>query len=633
MAGDSGDTEPAPATVSGALAAKPQWKVTSQAATVSLRQLLARLPRLLRQILALAWEASPTATAAVFGLRIIAGCAATFGLLATRNVLVQLLVAGPAPDRVRAMLPALAVVAVAYALQGALDAGVAQAEAVLVPGVKRLVEERLYRSTLEVELAAFDDAAWHDVLGQAKERGITSAPVAVEELAELVSSVGRLLGAGVVLVVLHPLLLPLLILSMAPQGWATLWSARLGYAGNLAIWAARRRLRMFADLLAERDHAPEIRACGAREALLGEYRRLAAVGEREEIGVDRAQARVTAVGRALGGVGTVVSYLALGGLLAAGVMPLAAAGAAVLAIKAGQSALNQTMAGLTRVFLRGLHVDEYTDFVRQSAARSYLRGGLPGPDGFREIQVSDLTFSYPGQDCTPAVRGVSLTIRHGEVVALVGENGSGKSTLAKLLAGQYQPQQGTICWDGVNIADLDRRALHERISVVMQAPVRWPMSALDNITIGRRERIGSHRDLAVRAARDADAHTMIESFRHGYNTLLSKKFVEGCDPSGGQWQRIALARGYFRDAPLLLFDEPTSALDARAEARVFANIRRIATGRTVVLITHRLASVRRCDRVFVLRKGHLIEEGTHEELIDLGQEYAAMFELQRQAYA
>ena len=607
-------------------------KFDDEAVSASVGAILRRLPAQLRQIVALAWEASRRGSIAVLALQVASGAAAAFALLAARHVLAEILAAAPTADRTGAILPQMAVMAAAFVLRGALDSGAAHVMSVLIPRVRRITQERMCRATAETELATFDDPAWQEVVWRARERGLSCAPMAVDQLAELAGALVRLGAATAVLVVLHPVLLPLLICAVAPKGWATLRSARMRHASELAGTTLNRRLRIFSDLLTGPDTAAEVRACTAREALLAEYRRLASTAETEETGLRRDQARVATTGRALGGLGTAATYLALWLLVFTGAMPLAAAGIAVIAIRTGQTALDRTIMATNKVFVYGLYVEEYVAFIRESTERSYLRPGPPAPGGFEEIRVRNVTFSYPAKE-QPVLREISLTIRRGQVVALVGENGSGKSTLAKLLAGLYQPQHGTICWDGVDIAGMDQHSLHERIAVVMQQPARWPMSARANITIGRSDRVDPDQVATVQAAREADVHGLIEALPYGYDTILSNRFEGGTDLSGGQWQRIAVARGHFRDAPLLLFDEPTAALDARAEARVFRSIQQLADKRTVVLITHRLASVRHCDRIFVLRGGRLVEEGTHDELVAANREYADMYAMQKQAFA
>jgi ATP-binding cassette subfamily B protein len=211
---------------------------------------------------------------------------------------------------------------------------------------------------------------------------------------------------------------------------------------------------------------------------------------------------------------------------------------------------------------------------------------------------------------------VTLRLRRGEVIALVGENGSGKTTLAKLIAGLYRPTGGTIRWDGVDTRDMDPTSLGEKVAVISQDWWRFPFTAGQNITIGRHDRGEAPGPSMVDAARAATAHDMITGLPYGYDTLLDRGFKEGHDLSGGQWQRLVAARGLYRHAQLLICDEPSAALDARA----------------VVLITHRLANVRHADRIYVMRNGVLVEEGTHEQLVAADGLYRELFDLQASGY-
>jgi ATP-binding cassette subfamily B protein len=340
--------------------------------------------------------------------------------------------------------------------------------------------------------------------------------------------------------------------------------------------------------------------------------------------------RTNLVGTALSAAATGVTYAVLLWMLWTGRMELAAGGAAAYAINVGIGKLREIAFTVNRVFEQGLYFADFQGFCDLSQRRAEPAPGGVAPPAFREIRLERVTFSYPDAD-RPAVRDVSLTLRRGEVVALVGENGSGKSTLAALLAGLYRPQHGTVTWDGHDATGLDPDTLRERVAVVMQEPTRWPLSARLNITIGRYERLAQTRDVHA-AARAGDAHEFVMELARQYETLLSRHFTDGADLSGGQWQRLAVSRAFYRDAPLLICDEPTANLDARAEHSVYQRLRELAAGRTVVLITHRMASVREADRIYVLDHGAIVEQGDHQELMAADGIYRQLFTLQASAY-
>jgi len=407
-------------------------------------------------------------------------------------------------------------------------------------------------------------------------------------------------------------------------------SARLGYRRVLRLIAVWRRQRMLAELLAAREPAPELRAFTLRSFLLDEVRRLLAVSTSEEIRVSGRQVRTTLIGTVLSSAATGLTYAVLLWLLWTGRMELAAGGAAAYAINIGIGKLSELAFTANRVFEHGLYFADFQGFCELSQTRAEPEPGRAAPAAFTEIRLDRVTFSYPDAP-HPAVRDVSLTLRRGEVIALVGENGSGKSTLAALLAGLYRPQQGTVRWDGVDAVELDPDSVRERVAVVMQEPTRWPFSARVNITIGRHDRAAETPQVHT-AARAGDAHGFVMELARQYETLLSRHFTDGADLSGGQWQRLAVSRAFYRDAPLLICDEPTANLDARAEHGVYQRLRELAEGRTVVLITHRMASVREADRIYVMDHGAIVEEGDHASLMATAGIYAQLFTLQASAY-
>ncbi|GAA3197443.1 ABC transporter ATP-binding protein [Dactylosporangium siamense] len=611
--------------------AVPYWlTATAEAASASFGRMVRRLPGLLLQAWRLAWRTDRRSTLAVAGFNLAAGVASGVGLVNVVGVLDGLLRAGPTPERIRAAVPSLLIMIAAGAARTLLSSAATAAQGRLSPQVSQAAELRLLALTTRVDLATFDDADWRDRMQRARDRGIDAAQRVVDHAIELGTNVVSLAAAAGVLAVLHPLLLPLLVLAVVPNFWASVRSARLGYRQQLRIIAVLRRKWMLSDLLAERDQAGELRAFTLQRYLLAEVRRLLDAATREQVKVSAAQVRTNLVGHALGSLATGAAYAALLGLLLSGRMDIAVGGAAAYAISTGINALTQVAFSVNHLYEQGLYFGDYESFCALATARSEPLDQPPAPAGFSLLSLEDVTFTYPGAQ-RPAVAGVSLSIRRGQTIALVGENGSGKSTLAKLLAALYRPDRGVIAWDGVDLAGRDPDSVRDQVAVVMQDPTNWPLSAAENITTGRHDRVTTQAEIEAAADR-GDAHGFIVELPRQYQTLLSRHFNDGAELSGGQWQRLAIARAFFRDAPLLICDEPTANLDARAEHAVYGRLRELAAGRTVVLITHRMASVREVDRIYVLDHGVLVEEGTHDELFAAGGLYAQLYALQATAY-
>ncbi|AXI81693.1 ABC transporter ATP-binding protein [Peterkaempfera bronchialis] len=589
-----------------------------------------RLPRTALRAFTLAWAADRRALLSVLAAETGQGAARAFGLLATNLVLVELFAAGPTPDRVRSALPSLAWVAAAGALGAVLAAWSTAATGALEPKVERLATVRYLRRAARVELEAVEDSEFHRLLDSAQ-YGAEAARRMVGYSVGVLNALLALVAAGGVLAVLHPLLLPLLLLIALPRGWASVRTARRRYQSFLAWLEHARARRVLAELITSREAAQEVRVHGAGGFVLDHFERMAARAEAEQTRLARAEAVTDVTASALAGVAAGATYLALGLLLVSGGMPLAVAGTAVLAIRTGTADLGSLVMQVNLLYEQALFFQDLERVSEEAERRAIPVGGAAVAERPQLVRFEQVCFAYPDRKA-PALHQVSLTLRQGEIIALVGENGSGKTTLAKLLAGLYRPTSGRILWDGVDAAELDREQLFDRVALVSQDFHRWPFTARVNVAIGRPGAPDGD-DRLERAVRHADAHAVVDELPSGWSTLLARQFAGGVQLSGGQWQRLGLARAHYRAAPLLICDEPTAALDPRAEIETFERIRRLADdGQSIVLITHRLASVRHADRIYVLSRGHLVEEGTHPELLAAGGHFAELYGMQADQY-
>ncbi|HLO94739.1 MAG TPA: ATP-binding cassette domain-containing protein, partial [Burkholderiaceae bacterium] len=348
-------------------------------------------------------------------------------------------------------------------------------------------------------------------------------------------------------------------------------------------------------------------------------------------------ARTRAWGAVVSGLAQGLAYLWLLVLVDGGSLAPALAGAAALGLRTSLEAVRQLVHALDQMMEKALYLDDYFGFVGQAPAATVAASAAPSAAGGglalaapERITLRGVGFAYAGARDRPVLHDIHLELRRGTTIALVGENGSGKSTLAKLLAGLYEPGSGRMDWDGVDCRTLDARQRLAHTLIVPQHPLRWPYSAAQNVRLGRVEAAGEGDDGArfAQAVRESQAEAVAAQLPQGWQTLLNRLFKGGIELSSGQWQRLAVARGLYRQAALTIWDEPTAPLDAKAEAAVFASLARLRRERMVVLITHRLASAQSADRIYFLKAGRIAEAGTHAELMALGGGYAQLYALQ-----
>jgi ATP-binding cassette subfamily B protein len=413
-------------------------------------------------------------------------------------------------------------------------------------------------------------------------------------------------------------------------------AVRLGYAGVIYRWqrqqtSTERQAGYLNRMLTGSSHAKEIRLYDLGPLLMNRFRELRRKlrGERLGIATRRSIAEFAAQTGA-----TVAIYGSLAFIAYRTVQGMNTLGDLVMCYQAfqrGQGFLQGLLGGLAGLYEDNLFLANLFEFLDLKRKVVEPKCASPVPRPMQTgIVLKHVSFHYPMSD-RKVLEDISLVIRPGEVVALVGENGSGKTTLVKLLCRLYDPTGGTITLDGVDLCRFDTAALRREVSVLFQDYIRYHLTARENIWFGNIDLPPDH-ERVVAAARDSGADDVIRRLPKGYETVLGKQFDEGEELSIGEWQKVALSRAFLRDAQIIVLDEPSSSMDAKTEQAVFQNFSKLAAGRTTILISHRFSTVRMADSIYVLQNGRIIEGGTHDELIRSGGTYARMFETQARQY-
>jgi ATP-binding cassette, subfamily B, bacterial len=588
-----------------------------------------RLPRLTAEGLRIIAAAGRADLIASVGLQVLGGIGLALQLIVGQRALSMLFGAVRIGGSVGSVTPwALAVAVISFTLFFA-NAVQRERQQILGELVSRHVEGRLLDVVTAVDLEAFDTPGFHNRLERIRQRQYEPLNL-VQGVSGLAGAAVGTVGVVIGLLAIEPLLIPMIALVFLP---AWLVASRRSEAFWRFTWrmTPRDRERQYlSGVLTGRDEAKEVRAFGLAGYLRRRYDQLyeERIKELREV----AHKHLLFSFAANLGIAFVlaVTLLLVGWLTVRHHVSLSEAGIAVAGVAIVGARLTQAGYSASVLSEAGLYLDDYGSFLDLLPKVAATRPTAPAPSRFDRLTVEGVTFTYPSGDHT-ALKDVSVQIRRGEIVALVGENGSGKTTLAKLLAGLYAPSAGRIRWDGTDIATVDPDELRRSVAVIFQDFIRYHLRARDNIGLGRAE-AADDLDAIREAAIQADADRFLGLLPAGYETVLGPQFIGGTDLSVGQWQRIALARAFFRDAPFVILDEPTAALDPRAEHELFRRIRQLLAGRTVLLISHRFSSVRSADRIYVLGQGTIEDSGTHEELMSRGGSYAELFSLQAAAY-
>jgi ATP-binding cassette subfamily B protein len=494
----------------------------------------------------------------------------------------------------------------------------------------RHVNLRIMRHAATLDLSSFEDPQFYDRLERARVQGADRVGM-VQESGVLIQQVVSTATLGVGICVISPWILLALVVCVVPQFLVETKFAFLGYSQSVGQTPARREMDYLRLLGTSRECAKEQKLFGLGQFFAGRYETISKNVQHQNVELAGRKLLAGSLWALLGTVGyygtyTYGIYLAVTGALTIGTLTFLA------------GAIAGASTNIQAVFSTFAHIADHalflTDLIEFFSVRPQIYSkpnALPGPRPIREgFEFKNVSFTY-ARKTKPVLENVNFRLEPGERIALVGANGHGKTTIVKLLTRMYDPTAGQILLDGIDLREYDLEDLWKNIGVIFQDFVRYDMSVSDNIATGKiEERNNAFR---IRAASFKSlAETVVHKLPYEYDQMLGCRFEGGVDLSGGEWQKIALARAYLRDAQLLILDEPTAALDARAEHEVFQRFADLTKGKMSVLISHRFSTVKMSDRILVLENGRIAEQGAHNQLLSSGGSYAEMFELQAAHY-
>jgi len=592
--------------------------------------------------LQLVWQTSPSMTLAEALLRFVRALLPVATLYVGKLIIDEVVLLAKAPhppDDLRewlasGLLDRIAwLLALEFALAVASDAlgrTVSLLDALLSERFSNVTSLRLMEHAATLDLEDFEDSELQDQLERARRQAAGRMSLLGQLFAQA-QDVVTIVSFGAGLFVYAPWLILLMAIALVPAFIGEAHFNQQSYSLNFARTPERRELDYVRQTGASVETAKEVKIFGLNAFLIERYRKLAT----RFYEANRALAlRRASVGSVLTAIGTSAYYVAyayivwrtLHGAFSIGDLTFLSG-----SFRRLRNLLEDLLMGFSSVAGQALYLDDLFSFFDIRPEITSPPDAVPFPQPIRQgLAFDDVGFRYPGAERW-AVRHLRFTLHAGEVLALVGENGAGKTTLVKLLARLYDPDEGRILLDGRDLREYDLRALRANIGVIFQDFVRYHLTAAENIAVGRIE-ARDDRTRIVEAARRSLADEVIRKLPHGYDQVIGKRFRGGIDLSGGEWQKIAIARAYMRDAQLLILDEPTAALDARSEFEVFQRFKELSRDRTAVLISHRFSSVRMADRIVVLADGGIEAIGTHEDLLRQQGRYAELFELQAAGY-
>jgi ATP-binding cassette subfamily B protein len=511
-----------------------------------------------------------------------------------------------------------------------LSRGIDFLDALLADKYTRHVSVLVMKHAAQLDLAAYEDPIFYDRLERARVQA-TDRLGMIQSIGRLVQQVITAVSLSVAIILFSPWLLLMLVAGVIPAFLGESHFAFLGYAKNFRQTPIRRQLDYLRVLGGSKEAAKELKLFGLAPFLTERFSRLSNQIYDEDVALAR---RRLVAGSFLSMIGTAGYYSAyvfviwrtITGVLSIGELTFLAG-----AVQQASSNIQQIFSTVSSIADQALFLTDLIAFFEMRPAIASKPNALPAPRPIaRGFEFRNVSFRYPGSSRL-VLDGLNFQFRQGERVALIGENGEGKTTIVKLLTRLYDPIEGQVLLDGVDLREYNLEDLYREIGVIFQDFMRYEMTARENIAVGR---IGRIDDLPLlqQSAQKSMADEVVGRLPHGYEQMLGRRFDGGVDLSGGEWQKVALARAYLRDAQILILDEPTAALDARSEYEVFQRFAELTAGKMALFISHRFSTVRMADRIVVLENGRIAEDGDHEQLTHLGGRYAEMFELQAASY-
>jgi ATP-binding cassette subfamily B protein len=492
------------------------------------------------------------------------------------------------------------------------------------------VSVEVMRKAASLDVTVYEDPVFYDRLERARVQA-TDRLAMIQQMGRLLQQSVTAIAFSAVLIRYSPFLMLLLVAGIVPAFLGESHFAFLTYAKNFRQTPARRQMDYLRQVGGSKEAAKELKLFNLSDFLTGRFTALSLGIYEENVALNK---RRLFWGGLLAIVGQLGYYGAYGYSIYRTIQGRYSIGDLTLitmAIMQAMANIQQAFSTASGVADQALFLTDLLAFFAMKPRVESKANGLPAPRPvMRGFEFRNVSFAYPGTE-RRVLSNFNFTLGCGERVALIGENGQGKTTIVKLITRLYDPTEGRILLDGVDLREYDLDDLHAEIGVIFQDFMRYEMTARENIEVGRIETKHTIQELEYAATKSL-ASEVIDKLHGGFDQMLGRRFEGGVDLSGGEWQKLALARAYLRDAQLLILDEPTAALDARSELEVFERFAELTYGKMALLISHRFSTVRMADRIVVLEAGRLVEEGSHSQLITLGGRYAAMFEMQAASY-